>query len=104
STALLPDAAQVGGNFNNLVRTQAGIVPQSVATQFGLTSVGSTNIYQQFVLFQGKLVPIQLATGNQYCQFNDPRRLLVNQVFQGVTIPTPQCTAAVNATPNPALN
>jgi hypothetical protein len=25
-------------------------------------------------------------------------------VFQGVTIQTPQCTAAVNATPNPALN
>jgi hypothetical protein len=104
STALVPEAAQLAGNFNNLVRTATAIVPQSVATQFGLTSVGNANIYQQFVLFQGKLVPIQLATGNQYCQFNDPRRILVNQVFQGATIQTPQCTAAVNATPNPNLN
>jgi hypothetical protein len=106
STALLPDAAQVSGNFNNLVRTSSGIVPQSVATQFGLASLGTTaaTIYQQFVLFQGKLVPIQLATGNQYCQFNDPRRILVNQVYQGVALQTPQCTSTINATPNPALN
>jgi hypothetical protein len=103
---LVPEAAQIAGNFNGLVRTTAGLVPQSVATQFGLTSLGATaaTIYQQFVLFQGKMVPIQLATGNQYCQFNDPRRLLVNQVFQGVTIQTPQCTAATNAAPNPNLN
>src|SRR5438067_3219480 len=106
STGLVPDAIQLAGNFNNLVRTSSGIVPASVATQLGLTSLGSTaaTIYQQFVLFQGKLVPIQLATGNQYCQFNDPRRTLVNQVFQGTTIQTPQCTSAINATPNPALN
>src|SRR5437764_1243447 len=106
STGLVPDANQLAGNFNNLVRTSSGIVPASVATQLGLTSLGSTaaTIYQQFVLFQGKLVPIQLATGNQYCQFNDPRRILVNQVFQGATIQTPQCTSAINATPNPALN
>src|SRR5947199_2194893 len=104
STALLPDATQLAGNFNNLVRTQTGLVPATVATQFGLTSVGSANIYQQFVLFQGKLVPIALATGNQYCQFNDPRRILVNQVYQGVTIQTPQCNSTINATPNPALN
>ncbi len=104
STALLPDAAQVSGNFNNLVRTQAGIVPSSIATQFGLTSVGNANIYQQFVLFNGKLVPITLATGNQYCQYGDPRRILVNQVYQGTTLQTPQCTSAINATPNPLLN
>jgi len=104
STALLPDAAQVSGNFNNLVRTQTGLVPASVAAQFGLTSVGNANIYQQFVLFNGKLVPIALATGNQYCQFNDPRRILVNQVFQGVTLQTPQCNSTINATANPALN
>ena len=106
STGLVPDANQLAGNFNNLVRTAAGVVPSSVATQLGLTSLGATaaTIYQQFVLFQGKLVPIQLATGNQYCQFNDPRRTLVNQVYQGVTLQTPQCTAAINATPNPALN
>jgi hypothetical protein len=106
STGLVPDATQLSGNFNNLVRTSAGIVPASVATQLGLTSLGATaaTIYQQFVLFQGKLVPIQLATGNQYCQFNDPRRILVPLVYQGVTLQTPQCNATINATPNPALN
>ncbi|HTG94111.1 MAG TPA: carboxypeptidase regulatory-like domain-containing protein [Pyrinomonadaceae bacterium] len=106
STGLVPDATQLSGNFNNLVRTAAGVVPASVASQLGLTSLGTTaaTIYQQFVLFQGKLVPIQLATGNQYCQFNDPRRLLVNQVYQGVTLQTPQCTGAINASPNPLLN
>ena len=104
STGLVPDTNQLAGNFNNLVRTAAGIVPASVATQLGLSSVGNANIYQQFVLFQGKLVPIVLQGTNQFCQFNDPRRILVNQVFQGVNLQTPQCTAAVNATPNPALN
>jgi len=103
---LVPDAAQISGNFNGLVRTSSGLVPQSVATQFGLSSLGTTaaTIYQQFVLFQGKLVPIQLATGNQYCQFNDPRAIMVPLVYQGNTIQTPQCTAAINASPNPLLN
>ena len=104
ATGLVPEAGQLAGNFNNLVRTSAGIVPASVASQLHLTANGNANIYQQFVLFQGKLVPIQLATGNQYCQFNDPRRILVNQVYQGATLQTPQCTAAINATPNPNLN
>ena len=60
---LVPEAAQIAGNFNGLVRTTSGIVPQSVATQFGLTSLGATaaTIYQQFVIFQGKLVPIALS-------------------------------------------
>lgn len=104
ATGLVPDVNQLAGNFNNLVRTSAGIVPANIASQLGLTANGNANIYQQFVLFQGKLVPIQLAAGNQYCQFNDPRRILVGQVYQGVTLQTPQCTAATNATPNPALN
>jgi len=104
STGLVPDVNQLAGNFNNLVRTAAGIVPTSVATQLGLTSVGNANIYQQFVLFQGKLVPIVLQGANQFCQFNDPRRILVSQVFQGVNLQVPQCTAATNAAPNPALN
>src|SRR5215813_5331698 len=38
STGLVPDANQLAGNFNSLVRTAAGIVPASVATQLGLTS------------------------------------------------------------------
>src|SRR5215208_548656 len=78
-TALVPSEAERNGDFRNLVRTASGIVPASVASQFGLTSNGNVNIYQQYVLFNGRFVPIQLATGNQYCQFNDPRRMLVNQ-------------------------
>ncbi len=104
ASALVPSAAERTGNFNNLVRTASGILPASVAAQFGQTSNGNANIYQQFVLVNNQLVPIALATGNQYCQFNDPRRILVNQVYNGATIQTPQCTTATNATPNPALN
>src|SRR6266536_4144761 len=112
STALLPDAAQIAGNFTNLVRTSTGIVPQSVATQFGLTSTGNANIYQQFVLLSGKLVPIGLinipgrtpTTSYQFCQFNDARRTLVNQTFQGTVIQVPMCTPEVNNSPIPALN
>src|SRR5215470_1261570 len=33
ATGLVPEAAQLAGNFNNLVRTSQGFVPQSVATQ-----------------------------------------------------------------------
>ncbi len=104
STGLVPDATQLAGNFNNLVRTASGIVPAAVANQLLLTSVGNANIYQQFVLFNGKLVPIQLASGNQYCQFGDTRRIPVNQVYQGVTIQTPQCNSTINGVPNPNLN
>jgi hypothetical protein len=104
STALIPTAAELSGNFNGLVRTASGLLPASVAAQFGQTSTGSANIYQQFVLFNGQLVPIALAAGNQFCQFNDPRRILVSQVYKGTTIQTPQCNSAINANPNPALN
>ncbi|HEX8072698.1 MAG TPA: carboxypeptidase regulatory-like domain-containing protein [Pyrinomonadaceae bacterium] len=108
SSALVPTADELNGNFNNLVRTSSGLLPASVAAQFNQTSVGNANIYQQFVLVGGRLVPIVLATGNQFCQFNDPRRLLVNQtvVFNGVStvVQTPQCNSTINATPNPNLN
>ena len=108
STALVPTADELNGNFNNLVRTSSGLLPAAVAAQFGQTSVGSANIYQQFVQFGGKLFPIQLATGNQFCQFNDPRRLLVNQTVNingtPTVIQTPQCNSAINANANPALN
>src|SRR3989442_12456124 len=77
STGLVPDATQLAGNFSNLVRTAAGIVPATVATQFGLTSVGNANIYQQYLLIGGKLVPIVLqpipgtspVVNYQFCQF-----------------------------------
>src|SRR2546425_5507203 len=104
ASALVPGDAERSGNFNNLVRTTSGIVPAAIATQFGLVSNGNANIYQQFVLSGGRLVPIALATGNQYCQFNDPRRILVPQVVNGVTIQTPQCNSTINATANPLLN
>lgn len=104
SSALVPSAAELAGNFNNLVRTSSGILPAAVAAQFNQTSVGNANIYQNFVKVGDRLVPIVLATGNQFCQFGDPRRILVPQVVNGVTLQTPQCNSTINATPNPALN
>ena len=108
-TALLPTAAERAGDFRNLVRTSTGLfLPASVASQFGQTSGANANIYQNFILVDGGLYPIVLATGNQFCQFNDPRRMLVNQniVVNGAqrTIQTPQCNAAINANPINALN
>ncbi len=108
ASALVPSAAERAGNFNNLVRTAGGLLPAAIAAQFNQTSVGSANIYQQFLLVSGQLVPIALASGNQFCQFGDPRRILVNQqvLINGVTstIQAPQCNSTINATPNPNLN
>ncbi|HWS89680.1 MAG TPA: TonB-dependent receptor [Pyrinomonadaceae bacterium] len=108
STALLPTAAERAGDFRGLVRTTSGALPAAVAQQFGLTSNGNVNIYQNYVVVESKLYPIVLAAGNQFCQFNDPRRILVNQniVVNGATrtIQTPQCNAAINANPIDALN
>src|SRR5438876_1483856 len=109
STALVPDATQLAGNFNNLVRTAAGIVPQSVANQFSLTSVGNPNIYQQYLLISGKLVPIVLqpipgtspVVNYQFCQFGATGAGVTNVVVNG--IPTPQCDPRTYV-PNPALN
>lgn len=95
-TTLLPTAAERAGDFRNLVRTSSGLLPAAVAARFNLSSTGSSNIYQQFTLINGRLVPIILNTGNQYCQFGDPRAI--------ITATGPQCTPAINATPNPALN
>ena len=50
STALVPSAAELAGNFNNLVRTNSGVLPAAVAAQFGQTSIGNANIYQHFIL------------------------------------------------------
>lgn len=103
-SALVPSAAELSGNFNNLVRTNSGVLPAAIAAQFGQTSVASATIYQNFILVGGRLIPIVLATGNQFCQFNDPRRILVSQLVNGVTIQTPQCNSTINANPNPLLN
>ena len=96
-TTLLPTAAERAGDFRNLVRTSSGWLPTDVAARFNLASTGPANIYQQFTLVNGRLVPIILGTGNQYCQFGDTR-------FIAGTAAAPQCTAATNATPIPGLN
>jgi len=96
-TTLLPTAAERAGDFRNLVRTSSGLLPTDVATRFGLTSTGSSSIYQQFTLVNGRLVPIVLTGTNQYCQYGDTR-------FIAGTAAAPQCTAATNALPNGALN
>ncbi|HLM58388.1 MAG TPA: carboxypeptidase regulatory-like domain-containing protein [Pyrinomonadaceae bacterium] len=109
ATTLLPTAAQRAGDFRDLVRTQSGFVPTAVAQQFNLTSIGPSNIYQQFIIGpQGQFLPITLSTGNQFCQFGDTRRTIVNNTYtiNGVqtVLPTPQCTTAVNAAPIAGLN
>lgn len=70
-TTLLPTQAERNGDFRGLVRSTSGWLPAAVAAQFGVTSTGPTNIYQQFTLGpNGTLVPIAAPTGtNTYCQF-----------------------------------
>ncbi len=103
-TTLLPTAAERAGDFRGLVRTNSGLLPADVAARFNLTSIGPANIYQQFMLSNGRLVPINLVnipgrppnTTYQYCQFGDPRATIVNG--------QPMCTPEVNALGNPNLN
>ncbi len=105
SSGLVPDATQLAGNFNNLVRTAAGIVPASVATQMGLTSVGNANIYQQFVIANGKYVPIVLQNvpgsnpvrSYQYCQFGATGLGVATVVVNG--IPMPMCDPGTATSP-----
>ncbi|HEU4932358.1 MAG TPA: TonB-dependent receptor, partial [Pyrinomonadaceae bacterium] len=72
---LLPTAAERGGDFSNLVRTSSGWVPASIAQRFNLSSVGTSNIFQQFNLVNNRLVPLaQTCTVNgvttaTFCQF-----------------------------------
>src|SRR4051812_20616636 len=56
STGLLPTDAERAGNFRGLVRTSSGFLPAAVAAQFGQTSTGDANIYQQFTLSGTRLV------------------------------------------------
>ncbi len=101
-TTLLPTAAERTGDFRGLVRTTSGWLPANIAAQFGAASVGPSAIYQQFTIQNGRYVPIVLqnipgtTTPYQYCQFGDPRAVIVNG--------QPQCTAATNATVNDSLN
>lgn len=97
-SALLPSARELAGDFTDLVRTASGFLPTAVAAQFGQTSIGQANIYQQFTLnANGTLRPIVLDTGFQYCQFGDARAVF-NSAGQ------PQCTSATNATAINSLN
>jgi len=103
-TTLLPTAAQRAGDFRNLVRTSSGLLPFDVAQRFNAIQNGNSNIYQQFQLVNGRLVPIVLvnipgrtpATSYQFCQFGDSRATIVNG--------QPMCTPEVNALPIPGLN
>ena len=73
-TTLLPTAAQRAGDFRNLVRTNSGFLPAEVAAQFqsqttNASSIGPADIYRQFNLVNGRLVPITLAAGQTFPQF-----------------------------------
>ena len=74
-TTLLPTAAERGGDFTNLVRTSSGWLPTSIATQFNQGSIGTSNIFQQFNLVNGRLVPLAQTctvggvTTTTFCQF-----------------------------------
>ena len=74
-TTLLPTMQERSGDFTGLVRTSSGWLPTAVAQQFNLSSIGTSNIYQQFNLVGGKLVPLAQTctvggvTTAFYCQF-----------------------------------
>jgi hypothetical protein len=103
-TTLLPTAAERAGDFRNLVRTSSGLLPIDVAQRFGAVQNGNANIYQQFQLINGRLVPIVLVnipgrtptTSYQFCQFGDTRATIVNG--------QPMCTPEVNGVAIPNLN
>jgi hypothetical protein len=78
-STLLPTAAQRAGDFRNLVRTNSGFLPASVAAQFPVqgASIGPSDIYRQFNLVNGRLVPIVLGTGQSFPQFSNQGQLNV---------------------------
>lgn len=93
-TTILPTDAQRAGDFRNLVRTTSGFLPADVAARFAsqtnsASTIGPSNIYQQFTIgANGQFIPIQLATGNQFCQFGATSTATL-QVIQSPT--GPQC-------------
>jgi hypothetical protein len=74
---ILPTDAMRSGDFSNLVRTTSGWLPANVAAQFGLASVGSANIFQQFNL-----------VGNQLKQIAAPVQFPGNVIPQPMLDPT----------------
>ena len=106
SNGLIPTAAERAGNFRGLVRTSGGIMPAAIATQFNQASVGTSAIFQQFTVGAGgKLVPIVLQTGFQYCQFGAVNVTMVaNPIAAYGGVLQPQCTAGQAATETEANN
>ena len=109
TSTLLPTAAERAGDYRNLTRTANGWVPNAVAQRLNLVSVGPSDIYQQFTLQNGRLVPIALpanagGVNYQFCQFGYSTNGLNRVVTNG--IPQPYCfsTTAQPYNPNPALN
>ena len=88
STNLLPTAAERAGDFSNLVRTASGFLPADVAIKYNQASTGTSNIYQQFSLTGGRLVPLPQTctvggvTSALFCQFPD------NKIPQNMIDPT----------------
>ena len=111
SVALVPSDAVRTGNFRDLVLTNSGWLPAAVAAQYGQASLGGdANIYQQYTVSNGRLVPIIVPTGGQYCPFGSvPTIGGVSQISVN-TAGQPYCTAAqaaaqiANSANNPALN
>lgn len=97
TTTLLPTAAERAGDFRGLRRTTSGWLPEAVAAQFNIASTGAANIYQQFNIVNGRLVPIVLGGTNLFCQFGQtPNTNATNNPM----LPNDQCTAATLAVPN----
>ncbi|PYS72267.1 MAG: hypothetical protein DMF69_08110, partial [Acidobacteria bacterium] len=94
TTTLFPTLTERSGDFRNLVRTNSGWLPTSVAAQFAgqsanaTSSVGPSAIYQQYTINNGRLVPIVLSGGRWFCQFGAT-------AAQGMTLVNgqPQCPA-----------
>lgn len=88
TTTLFPTDAEKAGDFRNLVRTTSGWLPTNIASQFALSTIGPSAIYQQYTISNGKLVPIVLTGGRWFCQFGAT-------AAQGMTLINgqPQCAA-----------
>jgi hypothetical protein len=66
--SLVPTAAQLNGDFTDLVSANGILVPKSAADRFGIAST-PVYIYQQAQLVNGQLRPLALPPGGHYCQF-----------------------------------
>lgn len=97
-TALLPTAAERAGNFGGLVRTASGFLPTAVANQFGQTSIGPADVFQQFDLVNGRFVPraqtctVGGVTTATFCQYanNTIPTAMIDPVAQNLLSFLPQ--------------